>query len=435
MTITEEMILAASKAWHEDVAPWTVDRASMRRALEAAEAVRPVPALPTREEIARRLDACAVEYLPSEDWLAMADYVLDLPRQHAPSAPPEPEASVIDLSDKPNREVLVTVRGQSFAVLPEVLDALSEISRNGELVVTLGNVHNFCKVRVATRQPPVPDTRSLQVTEDEWREYMYGQDRSAYDTPLDWINSILARRPGVDPERLRLDLLAKENALAVERETCVRLRAQIAEPRVAWSVVERWKADFAAQRDRAEAAEAKLDALRKACTVSRDEVVAIDSDRRRATEGLVEYAVIRVAYIDRVQAALQATQSPIPDTADKSPSDDNVFGDAGNDFFAQQHMLSQPPGALPEERRIDDVARDLLECASNWEPGARLLGNITAHDIKRLAQVTPGALAKIEARLDRHEKALRKIASATMWATNDGNAVRALLDAKGGEHG
>jgi hypothetical protein len=36
-------------------------------------------------------------------------------------------------------------------------------------------------------------------------------------------------------------------------------------------------------------------------------------------------------------------------------------------------------------RRVDAIAEDLLRCALTHEPGSRLLGNITASEIVRLA--------------------------------------------------
>jgi hypothetical protein len=350
MTVTDKMLCAAFFAAGRVESIDDLGKV-MRAALEAADAVRPVPALPSLRDISTEVRLLLDRGLARHELHdPIVDYVLGLLRQHAPSA------------------------------------------------------------------PPVPDTRPLQVTADEWHA------ACARTSDLAAVNRVLARRPQGDAQVIWLhqtiaDLRAEiedlqrklreafdgevehghamRNALAVEREHSATMARHIDKLD---QEVERW-------RERAESAESKL----------------LRAD-------ILEHCGVCISN------ALATTQSPIADTADKSPSADNVFGDAGNDFFAQQHMLSQP-AAPAVERPVADVARDLLECASNWEPGARLLGNITAHDIKRLAQVTPGALAKIEARLDRHEKALRKIASATMWATNDGNAVRALLDAKGGEHG
>lgn len=62
------------------------------------------------------------------------------------------ECSVRDLTDKPWREIEVTVRGRVFAVLPELLDQLAEISDNGRCVVTLANVKNYALIRERERQ-------------------------------------------------------------------------------------------------------------------------------------------------------------------------------------------------------------------------------------------------------------------------------------------
>jgi hypothetical protein len=36
-------------------------------------------------------------------------------------------------------------------------------------------------------------------------------------------------------------------------------------------------------------------------------------------------------------------------------------------------------------RTMEQIAVDALKCAISWEPGARLLGNVTAQEVARLA--------------------------------------------------
>jgi hypothetical protein len=60
--------------------------------------------------------------------------------------------SAVDLTDKPWREIEVTVRGRVFAVLPELLDQLAEISEHGRCVISLSNVKNYALFRERERQ-------------------------------------------------------------------------------------------------------------------------------------------------------------------------------------------------------------------------------------------------------------------------------------------
>jgi hypothetical protein len=204
----------------------------------------------------------------------------------------------------------------------------------------------------APSAPPEPDTRPLQVTEDEWRKYM---SMHSDLPPLDQLNSILAlRQPEPthsgdaqviwlhqtiadlraeveDLQRklseafdsdvrsghemlerirgLRLDLLAKENALAAERSAheatlaaannergymgeLIRnqrerlngveaerdvARFNLAHERIAHGAARSELSDARGRCEywasRAEAAETKLDALRKACETSKRDVV------------------------------------------------------------------------------------------------------------------------------------------------------------------
>jgi hypothetical protein len=127
MTVTEEMTRAAHEA-AAGVCTFDGDlRALLSAALEAAEAVRPVPALPTwTYELASKLyDA----------------YMLD----------------------------------------NEGGDQYAQLYRGGLRV--FGSV--------APSAPPVPDTRPLQVTADEWQEYIH---IDMPHPPLAALNSILARR-------------------------------------------------------------------------------------------------------------------------------------------------------------------------------------------------------------------------------------------------
>lgn len=42
-----------------------------------------------------------------------------------------------------------------------------------------------------------------------------------------------------------------------------------------------------------------------------------------------------------------------------------------------------------EASRLGAVARDVRDCSAAWEPGARLIGNVTAADLAALAAVVP----------------------------------------------
>lgn len=48
-------------------------------------------------------------------------------------------------------------------------------------------------------------------------------------------------------------------------------------------------------------------------------------------------------------------------------------------------MTAPKETAAVEARDPLVVARELLQCALSWEPGVRLLGNVTARDIAALA--------------------------------------------------
>lgn len=46
------------------------------------------------------------------------------------------------------------------------------------------------------------------------------------------------------------------------------------------------------------------------------------------------------------------------------------------------------------ELSLGEIARDVLECARAWEPGVRLLGNVQASDVARLAEAVDDLAAK-----------------------------------------
>jgi hypothetical protein len=176
MTVTAKMVDAAILSLHEHVPPLTCEYAAMRRALEAAEAVRPVPVLP--------------DFGPQTF---------------------QPKCAVCN-----ERE--------------------SEHHYNG---ASYGKCGAFVS-KHAPSAPPEPDARPLQVTADEWREYVRGPEYVGGDhSPLQWLNGILARRPGVEP-------VSQELAELRERYPDALLQAEHL-------------------GEQLEQAKTKLDALRKAC--------------------------------------------------------------------------------------------------------------------------------------------------------------------------
>jgi hypothetical protein len=225
-----------------------------------------------------------------------------------------------------------------------------------------------------------------------------------------------------DRDKFRGQLAEAEHEL-----TLLRVRAEDAEDQLAnvyesrTAEVKGLKGACVEQRDRAEAAEKQLTDLRKACEPLPGEHAAYGLLYHGAASPDAQDVIAH--YWRRVQAALRATQA-------EAPRHD------GNDLFEQMAMLS--------DRRAAKRAAETLPAGYKYASPADELRPNDRHGLVpaepavmlRLGEeAEPGALAKLEARLDRHEKVLRKIASATMWATNDGNAVRALLDAKAGEHG
>lgn len=141
--------LAASGV-HAGSASW------FRTAIEAYEQARERVAVPTNASLREGASAVlAVEpdfmRLPRSArvscYNALAEWAESLLSAQRPAPSAQPECSVRDLSDKPDREIEVTVRGRVFAVMPELLDVLALISDNGRLVVQASNVANYVAVR------------------------------------------------------------------------------------------------------------------------------------------------------------------------------------------------------------------------------------------------------------------------------------------------
>jgi hypothetical protein len=314
MTVTEEMLRAAESAHKHRQGDW---RDGVRAALEAAEAVRPVPALPTREEIERKLAEC--RYLSDE-----VGYVFYLLRQHAPSAPPEPDTRI-----KGARAYCPSCK--AFLLGGEWFPQRACGTCHTETLAVLNHGDG------AWGELPEPDTRPLQVTATEWREYLDG--RGVCVTPLDLLNAILARRD-------ESDFTAEDELKVVEAE----LRGTHDEIELLRAKLDKMSGQIAI--DAADHARSFL----RVC-VERDETQAKLDALRKACEHLAEESHSNVGHIrGQLRHALRATQDY---TADKSPSADNVFGDAGNDFFAQQHMLSQPAAPVvepePLEQRVERI--------------------------------------------------------------------------------
>jgi len=76
------------------------------------------------------------------------------------------------------------------------------------------------------------------------------------------------------------------------------------------------------------------------------------------------------------------------------------------------------------DRTIIEIANDVLTCALSWAPNARLMGNVRADEIVRLARY----LAACHAREDELFEAIKE-SSRLRGTERQGTAIRAILHA------